>query len=729
MADTNQNSFSVELSKTMRNRKIFIVSVTIISVLLSFIYLNSSLNGYDAKATILVHADSRDIGLLNAHMQNEANKIASPAMAKTVITSLKLDQDPEFSKSQQKQQNIIDTILTGQETGNFKQFSIRGLSEENEDLKIFYEKPKTSALIRNFLNKLDVQQTENSSILNIRYNSEDPAKAILITNTIADLYVQKSQPDYYAARSKRAEQLRMYNQRLKKLKSELEKSKSLYLEAAQALEVARSENAGQFQENNEQVMAELGKQLIRAKALEAEALAKLDMIKKGHLPKSIAASKSKVLNALKIKEAEILQDMASLSQRYGSKHPKIKATENALETVRQQIASELKIVQSHINENLELASTRVSFLEDMQSRLQALSPNSNIVVEIEYAERERDYNQAQASLNSFIKLVEKPEVQILGEDVQTTKVLSYAAPALSIDRFYQQIPVLLMTAFWALIIATFIAYVREKSIKTFRTVEELEEETKRSCLGLVPERIGQNSTQSSADFIISKDGHRTAEAVRTLQMVLRLRAQNHAQKAQVITMTSSLPDEGKTTLSTWMARTAAKAGQKVIVIDCDLRRPRLHEAFGKKPQNTIVEYLTGKCTLDEALYRDPPTNMHAMFGRSVPHNALDLINNGRMEKLILSLREKYDLIILDSPACLSVSDARLLASKSDQLLYVVSWNDTRREVVNAGLKQFADFGYDAVTLVLNNVDLKRYAEFDFNDAVHYYSAYNPYYTD
>ena len=100
-----------------------------------------------------------------------------------------------------------------------------------------------------------------------------------------------------------------------------------------------------------------------------------------------------------------------------------------------------------------------------------------------------------------------------------------------------------------------------------------------------------------------------------------------------------------------------------------------------------------------------------------------------MHKLVESLKQEYDLVILDSPACLAVSDARILAALSDQTLFAVSWNDTPREVVNAGVKQFTDFNYENLSFVLTNVDIRKHSKYGYGDAVYYYSRYKQYYAN
>jgi len=157
-----------------------------------------------------------------------------------------------------------------------------------------------------------------------------------------------------------------------------------------------------------------------------------------------------------------------------------------------------------------------------------------------------------------------------------------------------------------------------------------------------------------------------------------------------------------------LAMVAAKSGERVCVVDCDLRRPALHKAFGIGNARGVADYLSDRLGLDEVIYRKDPSGVHLVTAKPVPSYSLTLLTSGRMERMIELLREQYDLVILDAPSSLAFADARVLARMVDQTLYVVAWNRTRRESVIASLKAYADMGYADLALVLNKVDLAEY---------------------
>ena len=145
--------------------------------------------------------------------------------------------------------------------------------------------------------------------------------------------------------------------------------------------------------------------------------------------------------------------------------------------------------------------------------------------------------------------------------------------------------------------------------------------------------------------------------------------------------------------------------------------------MNKNNELSLVEYLSGQNKLEEIIDTNDPSGLHVIYGRAAPNSALDLIASSRMDQLVRSLRKAYDLIIIDSPACLAVSDARALTKLSDQIIYAVSWNKTSREIVHSGISQFPKLSNARIATVLTNIDLKKHVEFGFGEAISDYSAY------
>ena len=157
---------------------------------------------------------------------------------------------------------------------------------------------------------------------------------------------------------------------------------------------------------------------------------------------------------------------------------------------------------------------------------------------------------------------------------------------------------------------------------------------------------------------------------------------------KVLSVLSSVKNEGKTTLAIILAALSVKAGKRTILIDANLRRPEIHTYMNEANGNNLVDYLTSQKTLEDIIYTDPDTNVDIIFGQSIPNNAFNLLSMKELDTLIETLRKSYDYIIIDTPSCLEASDARLIEQLSDLSLFAVKYKSTNDEKLLKALKPF-----------------------------------------
>ncbi len=644
------------------------------------------------------HYTARAIILVNTKAGSNIPREINPSAAARYDTSLILN-EVEIMRSRGMAAGVIERL--GLETD--AEFSRTGKDAE--------------AVAGVFLTHIGARSVPGSYAIQLEFRSSDAAKAAKITNAIADSYVEQSLENSFAASEKTAAWL---DKRLAALRAEVE-AREIAIERYKTQHGIR--DGGSTSLTAEQVRS-LNEQLAEARGEQAEAQAKLQQTEvflnsPSRMESADAVMNSEVIQKLKLDQARLEAQKAELSTRYGPKHPEILKLQSEIAGTRDTIRAEIAAIARGMGNEVELAAGRVESLErSLASSGDAKSREDSRMVGLRALEREAE--STREILNSFLSAYKKSERQ---EELQEAgaKIISRAAVPRA-PSWPNPALVLSLSAAAALFAGLAIVLLMEKLDNAFRSAGQLESVFGFPCLALIPS-AGKVRMPFLGRYPLAEPTSPLAESVRTLRMVMNLRA--GAAKPKVITMTSSFQGEGKTTLSLWLARSAASSGEKVLLVDADLRRPSVHTASGQRGPASLAEFLAGEKEIGEVICKDSHSGAHIIFGKSVP-NALDLLGTERMKELIAQLRDMYDLVILDSPSCLAVPDARLLATLSDCVLYAVKWDKTPREAVAGGIKHFTDFGYGALALVLTNVDVRKHAEYGYGDSAAYYGTYAHY---
>ena len=427
-----------------------------------------------------------------------------------------------------------------------------------------------------------------------------------------------------------------------------------------------------------------------------------------------AVINSDIVQKLKLDHARKEAELSQLSNRYGPKHPEILKIKSEIAEIKNVIRGEIATMTSSVENEVRVADMRVAAIEaGMVEAGGRKAMDDERMVDLRALEQEAEATRT--ILDNFLKNY-KQGIDAGELQQPSAKIISYAVVPRA-AAYPNKMLIISLSCVASLFLGIALSLLFEKFDNAFRSAAQMEAGTGLPCFGLIP-NAGSFKPPLLGRYALARPASPLAESVRTLRMLLNLRAKD--KRPKVITLTSSFPGEGKTTLSLWMARLAAAAGEKVIVIDADLRRPSIHKASGQKSDATLAEYLSGDMDLNQIIRKDADSPAHIIFGRSVPHEALDLVASEKMKVLVGHLRETYDFVIIDSPACLAVSDARLLATLSDCVLYIVKWDKTPREAVANGIKHFADIGYGPLVLVLSNVDMKKHARYGYADTAYYY---------
>jgi capsular exopolysaccharide synthesis family protein len=261
------------------------------------------------------------------------------------------------------------------------------------------------------------------------------------------------------------------------------------------------------------------------------------------------------------------------------------------------------------------------------------------------------------------------------------------------------------------------------------TSEDVERQLGMPHIGAIPTlgstTDGRGRKLQPARYIIEKPLSAFAEAFRNLRTSILF--SGAGAPVQVILVTSSLPGEGKTTTTCCLGRSMAMSGSKVVVVDCDLRRRNLNRLLDIEPTAGLVEVLQGLATLDEALAFDAPSGAYFLPLSSSVHTPKDLFGSEAMDRLIASLRERFELILIDTPPVIAISDTRVLAPKADAVMFLAQWRKTPLKAIEVALRLMKSVGANVVGVALTRVDARQQARYGYGDAGYYYNAYKKYY--
>jgi succinoglycan biosynthesis transport protein ExoP len=272
-----------------------------------------------------------------------------------------------------------------------------------------------------------------------------------------------------------------------------------------------------------------------------------------------------------------------------------------------------------------------------------------------------------------------------------------------------------------------LAWVREQLDSSIKTPDDLEQDLGIPFLGLLPEIEDEEEAKrgskrkreprSSPPELIVHDRPLSgiAEAARSVRTNLLFMNPDRPYKKLLVS--SAAPSEGKTTVACCIAIASAQGGQRVCIIDCDLRRPRLHRVFGRVGDAGVTSVLVGEATLDEVIKPTVVHNLWSIPAGPLPPNPADLLQSERFARLLNDLADRFDRIVIDSPPLVAVTDSAIISRLADGTVFVVRAFKTSKHLSAQGLRSLRDVDAPVVGAVLNAVNLNRH---EYSYYYHYY---------
>jgi capsular exopolysaccharide synthesis family protein len=546
-----------------------------------------------------------------------------------------------------------------------------------------------NGVIANVRDAISTQIGRQSYVFSISATSWDPRKSALMANTLASIY----RDDQIAQKVQATENAAIWlSGRVSELQTELEQRQreittlrtQRSLVSAESLQALNTQSV-ELQQNLQSAQAELDDATNRSTAMQA--------VIDGTTAEKAAAIQDSQLAAI---QAAIERGDTAAEIRF----------DRRFESLRLQASAEAARLGEQVAE-LEAEARRLSSqFEEQSSALANLQ------------ELERETEAVRVLYETFLTRLKETTVQE-GVHQADSRILSEATPGQQVAPRKSRI--LALSMILGIMAGSALVLLREYTQNTYRTAEELERATGQTVLGQIP-RIPAKGRQATISYLASKPTSAPSEAIRNLRTSVLL--SNVDNPPRVIMSTSSIPGEGKTTLAIAMAQNLAGLNKKVILIEGDIRRRTFGEYFPQaREQGGLLSVITGKQTLEQAVWKHPEAGIDILMGERSHVNAADVFSSESFRHLIEKLRDEYDYAIIDTPPVLVVPDSRVIGQHVDAIIYSVNWDRTTRTQVQEGLRQFATVNLRVTGLVLSQIDPAGMKRYGYGEKYGAYSRY------
>ncbi len=768
--------------RAIRKRLWLVVGITVLVTTLTAIYIARKPNIFMARGIIQVDLEQNNPDLITpdrqrpisnpdpSYFNTQLQLLGSETLLRRVLKANNLDANKEFQKAKAEASTSVlrsalkslglagDTASSqGSTDQNANPFAESGLISSDEIDEALRLAPYVE-LLRNNLEINPIRESratvKDTRLIEITYRNTDPQLAAFVTNAIAETFTNWNQERRSGTNRKTSDFLQ---QRIAELQSEI-KSDEIKL-----VDLKKSEGILKTGEEQTLVLDQLSvlnKQLLEAENERKLAEAKYNAV--GDSPESIRALTEEKMarfiteqensirtfrNETQKKISELRADRSKMLEIYKEKAPEIKEIDTQIRSLESSIETAAAGARKELGEFRERTSKVL--LDNLKTEfLQAKDREDKIRLTYDQV-----YNEAQAQNSgaALLKLLEQNietnkgflddlrkqqssnDIASQGSD-NNISIAAFAIPPetpVSPRRLMTVAAALLLSTFFGIGLALFLEYLDD----TIGTTEEIESVLQLPALAAIPTigpvskrrllLVGSNSDSDdeivNSELLIYADSRSAlAEAYRQLRTSILLSIAGHPPKTLLIT--SSLMSEGKTTTATNTAICLAQTGARVLIIDADMRRPRLHTVFNCSNETGLSSLLSGPMdekSTNDAIKMDPKSGISLLTSGPIPPNPAELIGSEQMANLIAYLQTQFTHVVVDSPPISSFTDGVLIASMVDGVIFVVHSGKSTRLVVRRSKQLLADVGARILGVVLNNVSSNSETKYYYQN---YYSA-------
>lgn len=566
--------------------------------------------------------------------------------------------------------------------------------------------------------RISVEPIRDTSLADISVTDTDPQRAALFANTVTDAYMEVNLDQKIEFTRSAVDWL---SDQVTELKAKLRDSELAFYQFRKDNNVI-SVSLEDRQSMTSQTLTDLNRALseVRAHRLAVESRrAQLQRAKAaGKAPDMLAeALENPLIQQLKASASTLAQEEAELSLRYTEAHPKLVAVRRKMELVNKNLEAEIDKMLGSVDEQYQT-------LRDNEQRLR-VAVDEVTSEALELNAKEIDYNRLKREVDNnrdlYEMVLKRHKEADLTQMLKVNNVRRLEAAVAPSSPISPRVRVnMLLALAVGLLLGIGLAFVIDLLDNTVKSQEQVEAVLGLPFLGIVPtiraQKGGSGLGLGDRDrFILQHPHSSAAECCRTIRTNLMFMSPDEPLAALLVT--SSGPQEGKSTTVVNLAITMAQSGKRTLLIDTDMRRPRLHQTFGVPNEVGLANVILGEAPLEQALQRAGVPNLDLLTCGPIPPNPAELLHTESFQSVLASLRSRYDRLLFDSPPVGVLSDALVLGTMVDGVVLVVQAGKTSLPAATQARRRIEDVGGRIVGAVLNNVDL------DDRRAGHYYQYY------
>ena len=570
------------------------------------------------------------------------------------------------------------------------------------------ERLKTTETYTLLKRQVDLRPTRNTSLIEIRVFSQDKEEAARIANEIATVYRDYRLDERKKQTSGGIDALKLqFDEREQKLRQKQEEVDRL----RQELDISEVDAL------NNQPTPTIEMETLRrleAQRIEAEAqsvredkiLSSLKPLPRTELIKVIpTAAPDQLLHSYLIDLGQAENKLIALKTDYGPENPEVQRIAALVADLHQKVDDRIDGILVGLTARVDSTKAWVKSLKDqVESAKQA---------DRDKAAKSRPYYEAKRKLEELERFNNILAIKISSESVELTlpktmivSIVDRAEPALRPVRPNKFLNITLGVIV-GLIVGVGLAFFIEYLDTSVKTIDDVERALQSPVLGIIPQNVGRLIDEGA------ESPH--AEAYRVLRTNLLFSRKDD--KLNSMAVVSAGAGEGKSTTIFNLATVFAQNGQRVIIVDSDLRRPSLHKFL--KVSNTIglTNYLLKQNTLEEVIQTSSLATLDFMPSGKLPSSSMGILSSAAMKNLITELKARYDFVFFDSPPIMGVSDASILASEVDMTLQVIQYRRYPQPMNIRAKQTIEKVGGNLMGIVLNNINMSQ------DESYYYYSGY------